>query len=114
MKKRPVSVTLIGLLFIAAGIIGLIYHAIDRGTRPLFDSEIILVLGIRLLAILGGVFALRGANWARWMLVCWIGYHAILSAFQTLPELAIHTTLFLLVVYFLFRSPAMAYFRGGN
>ena len=54
---------------------------------------------------------LRGFNWARWLLVVWIAYHVILSAFHSPFEAAVHGLLFVIVAYFLFRPQASAYFR---
>lgn len=67
---------------------------------------------VRILAILSGVFMLYGFNWARWLLVIWLGYHVILSALNSLFELLVHSLLLAVVLYFLFRPQASAYFRG--
>ena len=112
MNKRPLSVTVMGCIFIAAGVVGFAYHVTEfKALRP-FDYSLILVCLVRLLAILGGVFALRGRNWARWLLLAWITYHVILSVFHSLPELITHSLLLVLVAYALFRPQASAYFRG--
>jgi hypothetical protein len=112
MNKRPRSVTVISCLFIAAGAIGLAYHATEFKTQRPFQSDLVWVCFVRLLAILCGAFMLRGSNWARWLLIVWIGYHVILSAFHTLFELVMHSLLFAVVAYFLLRPQASAYFRG--
>lgn len=112
MRKRPISVTIMGWLFIAAGAVGLLYHATGFGTRHPLDSEFFWICSLRLLAILGGVFLLRGRNWARWLLVVWLGYHVALSVLHAPFELVVHSLLFVLVLYLLFRSRASAYFRG--
>lgn len=112
MKKRPLSVTLISCLFIVAGVFGIAYHSSELkelGASP----DLILVLVVRLLAIVGGVFALRGENWARWLLLAWIGYHVILSLYHPLSELVIHVVLLIVVIYVLFLSKASTYFRKG-
>lgn len=111
MAKRPLSVTIIGWLFIAAGIFGFAYHASELRVQHLFDLELIWVLFVRLLAIAGGIFVLRGANWARWLLLGWISYHVVLSAFHSPTELIIHSVLCALIAYVFFRRPATAYFR---
>ena len=111
--KRPLSVTLISYLFIIAGAAGIIYHASELKeivNRP----EVIWVLAVRLLAIVGGVFALRGANWARWLLVAWIGYHVILSFYHSTAELAMHAALTVVVLTALFYKAANAYFAGKS
>jgi hypothetical protein len=111
MNKRPHSVTVIGCLFVVAGAIGLAYHGAEFKAQHPFDNDIILVLLVRLLAILGGVFLLRGSGWARWFLLIWIAYHVILSAFHTVFELIMHGLLFAVIAYFLYRPRVSAYFR---
>ena len=61
---------MIGLVFIAAGVVGLVYHA--GNVRTLRPSEYALVCFVRLLAVVGGLFLLGGRNWARWLLLGWI------------------------------------------
>ncbi|RPJ61043.1 MAG: hypothetical protein EHM23_08345 [Acidobacteria bacterium] len=112
MNKRPLAVTIISWLFIVAGAIGLAYHATELTAEGPFDSEVIWVLFVRLLAVAGGVFMLRGYNWARWLLLAWIAYHVILSVFHSLSELVMHTLLLVVIAYFLFRPRVSAYFRG--
>lgn len=113
MIKRPPSVTFIGWLFIGTGIFGLAYHAAElRADGPL-DDDLVWVLFLRLLAAVGGLFVIRGANWARWVLLSWIAYHVIISAEHSLSTLLIHSALLAVVAYILFRAPASAYFRGA-
>ena len=69
---------------------------------------------VRILAVLCGVFMLRGFNWARWLLLVWIAYHVILSVFHSPFELAVHGLLFAVIAYFLFRPQASVYFRGAR
>jgi hypothetical protein len=120
MTKRPLSLTVISWIFIAfGGIASLI------SLPPLFDSsaanriaehpfEFWLTLVIQALALISGVFMLYGFNWARWLLVVWVGYHIILSALHSPFELLVHTFLFAVVLYFIFRSQASAFFRGAR
>jgi len=114
MNKRPLSVTIIGCIFIAAGVIGFAYHVPEFKTLHPFPYEIVWGFSVRLLAVLGGVFVLRRHNWARWLLLAWIAFHVILSAFHSLSELIVHGLLFAVVVYVLFRPRASAYFRGAS
>jgi len=114
MNKRPLSVTVIGCIFIAAGVIGFAYHVPEfKSLRP-FPNEIVWGLLVRLLAVLGGVFVLRRHNWARWLLLAWIGFHVVLSAFHSWSELIVHAVVFVVVAYVLFRPRASAYFRGAG
>ncbi len=110
-KKWPLSVTVISCLYIAAGSVGFVYHATDFTAQGPFQYELVWVLLARLLAIIGGVFALRGANWARWLLIVWIAYHVGLSVLHSLSELAMHSVLFVVIAYVLLRAQASAYFR---
>jgi hypothetical protein len=112
MNKRPRSITVISWIFLAAGFIGLAYHATEFNARSPFEYDVVWVCFVRLLAILCGVFMLRGSNWARWLLVVWLGYHVILSVLHTPFELLVHSLLFAGVLYFLFRPQASAYFRA--
>jgi hypothetical protein len=112
--KRPLPVTLISLLFIVAGISGIIYHASDWRDITTQPGETILVFMLRLLAIVGGIFSWRGANWARWLLVAWIAYHVYLSFYHTIPELAMHGVIMALVMAALFNRKASTFFQKSN
>jgi hypothetical protein len=111
MTKRPRSITVISWLFLAAGAIGLGYHATEfKAVRP-FQYDVFWVCLVRLLAVFCGAFMLRGSNWARWLLIAWMGYHIGLSALHSLLQLVVHGLLFLVILYFLFRPQASAFFR---
>ena len=112
MNKRPRSITVISWIFLAAGVLGLAYHATEF-KAPL-EYDLVLACFVRLLAILAGVFMLRGSNWARWLLLVWLAYHVILSAFHSRSQLVMHSVLLAVVAYFLFRPRASAYFRGAR
>jgi hypothetical protein len=114
MKKRPLPIIVISWLFIAAGAIGLAYHATEFQAPPPFRYDVLWVCLVRLLAILSGVFMLRGNNWARWLLVTWMAYHVILSGLHSVSQLIVHGLLFAVIVYFLFRPRASSYFRGPS
>jgi hypothetical protein len=109
VNKRPLSVTIIGWLFIIAGTVGFVYHASEFSSRP-FRFYLVWVCLLRLIAITCGVFLLRGSNLARWVLLMWIGYHVVLSAFESLSGVVIHGLLLLVIAYFLFRRQVSPYF----
>src|SRR6266511_1765744 len=112
MNTRPRSLTLISWLFVTAGVIGLAYHATEfQAWRPV-EYDLVWVCLVRLLAILCGVFMLRGSNWARWLLVVWMGYHIALSVLHSPLQLFVHSLLLAVILYFLFRPQASMYFRG--
>jgi hypothetical protein len=101
-------------LFLAAGMVGLAYHATEFSRGVPFQFQLLLILLIRLLAVVCAVFMLRGANWARWLLLVWIAYHVVLSGFHAWSQLIIHGLLLALVAYFLFRPKVSQYFHGEN
>jgi hypothetical protein len=111
--NRPLSVTLISYLFIVSGAVGIIYHAPEL-KDTFTERDALWVLAVRLLAIVGGVFALRGANWARWLLVAWIVYHVIISFNHSSAEIAMHAVLTVVVVIALFYKAANRYFVGKS
>lgn len=114
MNKRPLSVTVIGCLYVAAGAIGLAYHLTELKPRHPFPYDILWISRVRLIAIVCGVYLVRGSNWARWLALAWIAYHVILSGFHSLSELAIHSLLCAVVAYLLLRPRANQYFRAAR
>ncbi|HEX4808924.1 MAG TPA: hypothetical protein VH325_08345 [Bryobacteraceae bacterium] len=110
MKKRPLSVTVIGCLYIVTGAIGLAFHLTDLKPQHPFQYDIVWISLVRLLAIVSGVYMLRGSNWARWLAIAWIAFHVVLSAFHSPLELLLHALLCAAFAYFLFRPQATQYF----
>jgi hypothetical protein len=116
MKKRPLSVTVISWVFIAVGIVALIYHLLPDHIHELkgqtaFPPELLWVCLVRMIAVVCGVFMLRGLNWARWLLVVWIAFHVLLSFFHSVFEVVVHGLLFGVVTGFLFSPRVSHYFR---
>ena len=110
-NTRPLSVTIIGWVYIGVGATGFVYHSTEFSRRP-FQFEIVWIELVRLLAVVSGVYMLRGHNWARWLALAWIGAHVILSAFNSLSQLAIHVVFFAILTFFLTRSTANHYYRA--
>jgi hypothetical protein len=114
MSKRPISVTLISLLLAAAGAVGFVYHLRELNVQHLFQNDFVWIEFVRLLAVVSGIFMLRGQNWARWLALFWIGFHVVISAFHSIPELAMHGLLLVVFAYILFRLRARGYFSGAR
>jgi uncharacterized membrane protein HdeD (DUF308 family) len=114
MNKRPLSVTLLSVLIAAAGALGVAYHLTELNLRHPFQNDVVWVGLIRLVAIVCGVYMLRGSNWARWLAMVWIGFHVVISGFHSLQEFAFHGLLFAVFAYVLFRPQATEYFRTGR
>jgi len=114
MNKRPLSVTIIGWAYLVMGVAGFAYHLTGLRVQHRFQSDILLVELIFLIAIVSGAYLLRGHNWARWLAIAWMAFHVILSIFHTISELAIHALLCAVLAYFLFRAAAARYFQASS
>jgi hypothetical protein len=114
MNQRPLPVTVISLVLIATGGIGLVYHLSDLRAQHPFHYEIVWISLVRLMAILCGVYMLRANNWARWLSLAWIAFHVILSFFHSRFEVGFHALVFAAFAYFLFRPASNQYFHGST
>ena len=111
------SITIISCIFIAFGCIALLYGLLPHGEITAAQRVAELkghwyVHVSRILQVLSGVFMLYGFNWARWLLLAWIVFHIVISALHSPFQLLMHTLIFAVILYFLFRPSASAYFRG--
>ena len=108
--KRPFQVTMLGWLFVVVGVLSTTYHlsksSLDRWTVP--------IALVGMVAFIGGVFLLRGAGWARWLLLIWLAFHVVVSAFNSLSDALAHFVLLLVVAYFLLGPPTSGYFQRGQ
>ena len=109
--KRPLAVTVLAGIYLAVGVIGFVFHF-----RELLAGhpDAVAIELTEFVAILCGIFLLRGANWARWLALAWIGFHIVLSAFHAIPEFAIHTVFGIAFAWILFRPESARYFRGAR
>lgn len=73
------------------------------------DAGIVSASG--LVALLGGVFLLRGAGWARWLCVVWMGFHLVVGMLHSVSQSIVHCLLLGTILYLLFRAPGAAFFR---
>lgn len=117
MNKRPRSITVISWIFIAFGsialLIGLLPNVNTTAAQRIAELKGHWYVHVsRMVMVLGGLFMLYGFNWARWLLVVWLVFHVIISVLHSPFQLLVHSLLFAVVLYFLFRPLASAYFRG--
>jgi hypothetical protein len=106
--KRPISVTLLAAVYILTGIGGLIVHGREiLALRP----ETPLVVSVELIAVLAGIFMLRGHNWARWLALAWIAFHVAIS-FPSMQKIIGHSLFLALFAWILLRPAATRYFRS--
>jgi hypothetical protein len=114
MSRRPLSVTVIACVYLAAGALGLAYHMREFEPQHPFQNGAVWVSLVRALAIICGVYMLRGNNWARWLALAWIAGHVVLSAFHSWGEFGMHGLIFIAIAYFLLRPQANRYFRPAE
>lgn len=111
MSRRPTPVAIVGWLFVltgAASLVGGIWRFVGDATRagataPTAHDMIDLgwVVASALIALVGGVFVLRGRAWARWVCAAWLGAHVVLSLWHSTAELAVHALFFVVIVVLL-------------
>jgi hypothetical protein len=111
-EKRPWPVTIVGWVYVAVGTIGFAYHLPQWQMGSAFPYDSLAVELVEVLAIVAGVFVLRGRDWARWLALGWMALHVVVSAFHSLREFAIHALLCVVIGWVLFRGDAAEYFRG--
>jgi len=114
MPNRPYPVVVVSCLFILAGLVGLVYHATEFDSANQNRYEFGWICLLRLLAIVFGIFMLRGNNWARWGALTWIAYHVILTAFHSWSDFAMHCLIGAVISYAVLSSEASTYFRGAE
>jgi hypothetical protein len=106
--KCPYEITVLGWLFILVGGAALGYHlakdSLDRWTP--------LIVLLEFLAVFGGIFLLRGANWARWLVLAWIAFHVVISALNSFAQALPHIVLLGVIGYVLLFAPAAQYFHA--
>jgi hypothetical protein len=108
--KRPFQVTFIGCLFILAGLVGLVYHL----SEGMVDPWVVLISIVRIIAVVGGILLLLGYGWARWLMLAWLAFHVVISAFHSVSNSMAHVVLLVVIGYFLLGSPASRYFQSAG
>jgi len=113
--KRPIVVILVSVLFIAIGIANLfksVWPLVGGNitNHELMDSALVLLSA--LLALLGGIYMLRAASWARWLVLIWMALHVVLSIFHKPFELAIHSLILVLLIGLLLFGSGGRYFSN--
>src|SRR6266550_4543383 len=109
--KRPISVTIVAALYLMVGIFGFAFHGREALARPAFQYDDALIELTEVIAIVCGVFLLRGRNWARWLPLAWIAADAGFSFSDSLQKGAVHSLFLVVIAYFLFRPDAKTYFQ---
>ncbi|MDR5729188.1 MAG: hypothetical protein RB191_17360 [Terriglobia bacterium] len=108
-NPRPISIIILACIYFAVGVMGFIYHF--REIIALQSDSLSIAL-TEVLAIVCGVFMLRGQNWARWLALAWILFHVIISAFNSMHQFLMHSLICAVIAWVLLHPTAARYFRG--
>jgi len=111
--KRPISITILGWLYLAVGVFGTGEYYLQFTLQRPTISEIVWITVLGVAAIVAGVFMLRGQGWARWLALAWMAAHVAISAFHSRQEVIIHSALLVLFGYLLLRRAAREYFGAA-
>ena len=107
--QRPLLITFLGWLLILAGAAQFVLYA-TRIHLPLQFWGVFIPL-FELIILVSGVFLLRGSNWARGLATAWIGFHVGVGFLNSVRQGVIHSLIFLVFVWLLFRPEVNAWFR---
>jgi hypothetical protein len=108
MKKRPIPIIIVSVLFILVGCIGFASHVQELSGKP---YETIWVLFLEILAVACGILLLFKISWARWIAVAWLLYHVIISSFNATSEMIIHIVFSVIISVLLFLPASSRYFK---
>ena len=108
--KRPIAVTIVAVIYILAGSVGFIYHLREWSSLSHSHTEILWMSVVRLLAVVAGVFLLRGENWARALALVWMAFHVVIGAMHDLTSLLMHSMLLVIIMLALLTQKSEAYF----
>ncbi len=111
--KRPISVTILGILYILAGSVGFVYHLTEFRAHP-FAWGFVGIEFVRVLAIVAGAFMLRGDNWARWLALVWMAFHVGISFLNGWRPVVMHAIFLAVIAFFLLRRPAAEFFGASR
>jgi len=108
--RRPLSVTIIGWIYVAVGSFGFTYH-LSQGLRQPFNWGTVAIPLVSAIAVVAGIFMLRGADWARWLALLWMASHVGISFLDGWRPVAIHSAMLAVIAFFLLRRAATDYFH---
>jgi hypothetical protein len=110
MIKRPIPVTIVGLLFILVGVVTTALRILEFRVHPPTQLMAVGVCAVGVLAVVAGLYLLQGQNWARWLALLWMAFHVAISIFEPVGKLVFHAALFVFFAYILLGREAREYF----
>lgn len=110
VRRRPLLITLLGWMLIAVGALQCVNHA-WRIRPPVHAADLGIPL-FELVILACGIYLLRGAGWARWVALAWVGFHIAVSFMNSVSAGLVHSLIFALFAWLLFRPGVNAWFRA--
>lgn len=107
--KPPITVIIAGCIYILGGAIPVAYQ-INKIAEISSNHDMAWVVGLGVLAVIGGIYVIRGANWARWLLLAWIIFHVVISFYGDTMKIIGHSLFAVLTYILLFNKRANTYF----
>lgn len=124
MPKRPLSVSIIARLLIVLGAVSLfmtisffnspeVRAALAHNTLPIPVQYAMGIVGLSVMVI-SGLAMLRGRHWGRVLYITWTLFGTLVGLFTVPQKLTLIPgfVLFLIMIFFLFRPAANAFFRA--
>ena len=124
MKQRPLAMTIIGWFLVVTGLLGsigvatmssnpMVQRVYAQSPLPMSAHVVFGVLGV-IITVACGYGVLKGLNWSRFLYVGWslIGFAMSLATIPVTSFLLLGVLFFAVIVFFLFRPDANAWFRG--
>lgn len=107
IRRPPISVLIVAILYLAVGIIGFVYHFPELRAG---HSDAVWIELTEFLAVVAGIFMLLGHNWARWLALAWILFHVAISIGVT-RQLIGHSLICVAIAGALFHPGAARFFQ---
>src|SRR5580658_10557018 len=111
IMKRPVAVTVVGVLFILVGVVSTVMHMLEFRAHPPTWAMAVGICAVGVMGVVAGLYLLQGENWARWLALLWMEFHVAISVFEPIGVLVFHAALFVFFAYILLGREARAYFH---
>jgi uncharacterized membrane protein YphA (DoxX/SURF4 family) len=111
MNNRPIAVTVIAWLFIAAGIFTFVVHAREVAMHTPFHVVDLWIPGIGIFSVVAGIFILLGSGWARWLALAWMAFHLVIGFLNSPARTVTHAVLLAVIAWGLFDLKARVFFQ---
>jgi hypothetical protein len=130
IKERPISIIVIAWVLFFIAVFSLLMCSLAFLTpifatnnpalrealakNPIPAAQYLLPFADAIVYIVSATFMLGGANWARLLYISWGAFSLVIACFTSPAKPILGIVLYLVVVFFLLRSKASAYFTQHN